>query len=118
MPPNNPLRELELEISRGGNGTEMYLNVFTFKFPFNSRNHLFSHVEIDIEGEKTDFEADLLTGGQRIKLPSSIAEEIILALIEGKRVVIRAGRFETEIPSEGFANNFNSLEKIPVASCI
>lgn len=117
VPPCNAMRELELMISRGGNGTEMYLNALTFKFPFNSKNHQLTRVEMDIDGAHSVFEADLLTGGQRIKLPSSIAEEITIALIEKKKVVIRSGRFETEIPTEGFVYNLNALNKIPIVSC-
>lgn len=114
LPPTNPLREVELEISRGGNGTEMYLNALAFTFNYETSNLLMTTVEVEIEDELFIFEADLFVGGQRIKLPADMTEKIALALINHQTVTIRSGRFTNCLSSDGFAKALAKLEKIPV----
>jgi len=112
--PSNPLREVEVEISRGGNGTEMYLNALAFTFPYQDSNLLMTTVEVEIEGELFVFDADLLVGGQRVKLPSDIVEKISIALINQQTVIIKSGRFMNCVSPAGFVKALAELEKIPV----
>ncbi|WP_226987463.1 hypothetical protein [Parachlamydia acanthamoebae] len=115
LPPSNPFRELGIEIDRGGNGAEMYLNVHSFNFPHDPENPLLSFVEVQVDDDCFSYETELLLGGQRMKLPAALFEKITLGLLNNQTVVIRSGQFESVILPNGFEKAFQKLNRIHIA---
>lgn len=94
--PENPFRELELEIVHGSYGTRVYLNGHSEPFPTIRPNEVEVTI-IDEEGVLQYVFARRLRGGQRLQLSEHAAEYILSQLNAGKTLTIAAGRYKTEV---------------------
>jgi hypothetical protein len=115
LPAEEICRGLELEIVRSASGMRMYLNTFSLPFSPDNSNPNLSPFFITIAcDEPALFLGELLEGGQRVLLPIEVSQQIVSALLDNQSVVIKAGRYQTEIVPTSFAKLYDDLLQIPI----
>jgi len=96
---------LHFEIVRLEEGLVAFLNLKKFKF--NTSDDVI--IEFEIGEEKSAISVPSLEGRMRVRIPSDTAEQIILALQEGKEVAIMVEGFEQRLHSERFIKQYQKL---------
>lgn len=110
-PAEDPITNLELEITQTGSGLYAYINVFACPILSTTQDHQVE-VSVTINSEENCFLADILTGGQRLLLPDDARDLIIGALLDGMAVDVRAGPYRQNVSPDGFRGGFCQLTRL------
>ena len=112
LPPQNTFRNLEVFFQKDGTDTKVFLN--TYSTPFQKDEAGMTSLAIYVDNNPTYFKAHVLTGNQRILLPSDATELLLVALNKKKAIVVATGKYSTEVHSDDFDqlyNKFNSPQR-------
>lgn len=106
---------LELELIRNRSGTYFYLNLLFLQALPCSEDPTRTRIEVTFENqEPLILYPHLLEGGQRILLPSEIADNLIQALLEDCSFTIQIGRSQIHVASYNFQEVYSKLLALPL----
>lgn len=124
LDPDNNYSHIQLELDRDISGIRMYVNILLLYAPPCSDDPDYTNLEIkweeegEGEGEETPpllVKAYRLKGGQRLLIPSDIADQLIETLLKGRSFTVHLGRYRSLITPVDFAILYQKWLAIPMA---
>jgi hypothetical protein len=100
--PHNPL---VFELVKMGTETQTFLSLSRFSFSGETVK-----VSLVIEDQTLEEELQPHQGGMRLALSETLAQSLIMALQEGKKVRILVDDFEEELDPAYFARSYNQIQ--------
>jgi hypothetical protein len=119
LSPDSDYSHVELELIRNASGIRFYINLlFLHAMPWNV-DHTRTCVTIQIENQDPwTVYPYLLEGGQRLLLPSNVADILVQHLLDNQSFTIQIGHNQTNVLSHNFLKVYRQLLDLSIDECL
>lgn len=104
----NRFSGIDIQILCTVNGTSVFLDIYTFEFPFQENDPLKTQVVIVANDVHYEFLADRLAGGQRLLLPCEGCSLILDLLTASTSFTISVGCYSETVLPTNFSKAFET----------